>query len=559
LGLTLALGLLGSVLLIWQAQNLSQLINCVFLGKQGLAGVQGLLLLLLVIVLARAALAWAGDVTAHRVAERVKTTLRARLVAHLLALGPAYTRGERSGELANTTIQGVESLEEYFSQYLPQVALAILTPVAILVVVFPLDALSGLVLLLTAPIIPIFMALIGSLSASLTERQWLSLSRMSGHFLDVLQGLTTLKLFNRSKRQTQVVAGISEQFRHATMKVLRVAFLSALVLEMVATISTAVVAVEVGLRLLYGTIGFPQAFFVLLLAPEFYLPLRTLGARYHASMTGKAAAGRIYEVLDTPLPTGSAAPVGPLPPLRFDLRFDAVSYTYPESERPALNNVSFGIAEGQKVALVGPSGAGKSTIAHLLLRFFAPGSGAITVGGIDLQNLPARAWRAQIAWVPQQPYLFHATVAENIRLARPEASDEEVMQAARQARAHEFITALPQGYETNIGERGARLSGGQAQRIALARAFLRDAPLVILDEATAHLDAAQEALVQEATERLLRGRTALIIAHRLYTIAEADQIIVLKDGRVEEAGAHAALLDQGALYRELVDAAGAAL
>jgi ATP-binding cassette subfamily C protein CydD len=556
LGLTLALGLLGGLLLIWQAQNLSQLINRVFLGQQGLAGAQGLLLVLALIALVRAAFFWAGEVAAHRVAERVKTTLRERLFAHLLALGPAYTRGERSGELANTTIQGVENLEEYFSQYLPQVALAVLVPVAILVVVFPLDALSGLVLLLTAPLIPVFMALIGSLSARLTERQWLSMSRMSGHFLDVLQGLTTLKLFNRSQRQTRVIGSMSEDFRRATMKVLRVAFLSALVLEIVATISTAVVAVEIGLRLLYGTIGFEQAFFVLLLAPEFYLPLRALGTRFHASMTGTAAASRIYEVLDTPLPHSSATPEGPLPLLRFDIHFDEVRYTYPESERLALNGVSFSLAQGQKVALVGPTGAGKSTIAQLLLRFIEPESGTIRIGERDLQAIPARAWRAQIAWVPQQPYLFHATVAENIRLARPEATDEEVIQAAQQARAHEFIALLPQGYETNIGERGARLSGGQAQRVALARAFLRNAPLVILDEATAHLDSTQEALVQDAIDRLLQGRTAVIIAHHLQTIARSDKIIVLNEGHVEESGAHVALLGQRALYRELVDASG---
>lgn len=559
LTLTVGAGLLAGVLLVWQARYLSQVINQVFLGGKSLGEVQSFLFALLVLGLVRAGLSWTSEVTAQRVAGQVKNELRQRLLAHLLTLGPAYARGERSGELANTAVEGIEALDAYFSQYLPQLALAALVPLTILTFVFPLDLISGLVLLLTAPIIPVFMILIGNLADALTKRQWTSLSRMSAHFLDVLQGLTTLKVLGRSRDQIQTIAQISDRFRQTTLGVLRVTFLSALVMEMVATISTAVVAVEVGLRLLYGHLPFEQAFFVLILAPEFYLPLRLLGTRFHAGMSGVAAAQRIFEVLETPPSKVKARAKAEVKAetelnLNFHIRFADVHYAYDDGDRPALNGLSLQIHAGQKVALVGPSGAGKSTLVHLLLRFIKPDRGRITVDGIPIQELPLPFWRAQVAWVPQNPYLFHATVMENIRLARPEANLDEVIWAARQAHAHDFIQALPQGYAASIGERGARLSGGEAQRIALARAFLKDAPLLILDEATSNLDPEHETLLQDAMERLMQGRTILIIAHRLSSVYRADQIWVMANGRVVEAGSHATLLQEGGLYRRLVTA-----
>jgi ATP-binding cassette subfamily C protein CydD len=557
LALTVGTGLLAGVLLVGQARYLSRVVSQVFLEGSSLSQVRPLLLLLLILSLARGGLSWGGEVAANRVASRVKTVLRQRLSAHLLALGPAYAHGERSGELTNTIAEGVEALDAYFSQYLPQLALATLVPLTILAFVFPLDLLSGLVLLLTAPLIPVFMFLIGNLAEALTRRQWTTLSRMSAHFLDVLQGLTTLKLLGRSRDQIQTIARISDHFRQTTLGVLRVAFLSALVMEMVATLSTAVVAVGIGLRLLYGHMTFEEAFFILLLTPEFYLPLRLLGARFHTSMSGVAAAQRIFEVLETkPAKAKVKAEAALNLDLNLDLRFDAVHYAYDDGQRPALKGLSFQIAPGQKVALVGPSGAGKSTVAYLLLRFIEPDEGGITVDGIPLRDLPLQAWRRQVAWVPQNLYLFHASVAENIRLARPEASLEKVIRAARQAHAHEFIQALPQGYDTLVGERGARLSGGQAQRVALARAFLKDAPLLVLDEATANLDPEDEARIQDSLERLLQGRTALLIAHRLPTVYRADRILVMAEGRVVESGTHAALLEREGLYRRLVMAYG---
>jgi ATP-binding cassette subfamily C protein CydD len=563
LALTIVAGLLAGVVLVGQARYLSLVVSRVFLGGNSLGQVRPLLLTLLLLSLVRAGLAWTGEVAANRVAGRIKVDLRQRLFSHLVSLGPAYAHAERSGELTNTLVEGIEALDAYFSQYLPQLALAALVPLTVLIFMFPLDLLSGLVLLLTAPLIPVFMILIGNLAEALTRRQWAALSRMSAHFLDVLQGLTTLKLLGRSRDQIGTIARISERFRQTTLGVLRVAFLSALVMEMVATISTAVVAVQIGLRLLYGHVGFEEAFFILILAPEFYLPLRLLGVRYHAATSGLAAAQRIFEVLDETKTRVLDQAVARRPahhsPNRdpdlgrnLAIRFDNVHYAYEEGRRPALRGLSFELAPGQNVALVGPSGAGKSTVAYLLLRFIEADRGRITVGDIPLRDLPIQAWRSRIAWVPQNPYLFHTTVAGNIGMARPDASRDEIMRAAHQAYAHDFIRALPQGYDTPVGERGARLSGGQAQRIALARAFLKDAYLLILDEPTANLDPEHETRLGQAIEHLGHGRTVVTIAHRLSSVYRADRILVMAAGRLVETGTHASLLKEGRLYAQLV-------
>ncbi len=538
LGLTVGIGLLTGILIIFQAHFLSQIIDSVFL-KNNNGGLTLPLLMLLGLIVARAGLTWGSEVSANRVAGRVKSNLRQKLFARLLKLGPAYTRRERSGELSNVVVEGVESLDPYFSQYLPQVFLTLLVPLVVLIVVFVADMLSGIVLLLTTPLLPLFMILIGLKTKAVSEKQWGLLSVMSAHFLDVLQGLTTLKLFGRSQHQEETISRISDRFRVTTLKVLRVAFLSALVMELGATLSTAIIAVEIGLRLLYGQIPFQSAFFVLLLAPEFYLPFRALGSRFHASASASAASGRIFEILEAPEPQPETAnpASGPLK-TPTAIRFEEVYYAYKsEGEtRPALQGVSFEVKMGQKVVLVGPSGAGKSTLFQLLLRFIEPDSGTIRLeyGNTNtaLSSVAAREWRELVGWVPQNPYLFNTSVIENIRLGRPEATLEEVSVAARQAHAHEFIEALPLGYNTVIGERGARLSGGQAQRLSLARAFLKDAPVLLLDEATSNLDPENESLVLDATEKLMQGRLTLIIAHRPSTIGRADRLIRLEAGRV---------------------------
>ncbi len=547
---------LAGILTIGQAWTLSRVVNDVFLNQLTLENVWPAMQLLLFLLTGRALLSWISDISASTVAIRVKTDLRDRLFARLFKLGPAYVRGERTGELSATVVEGVEALDAYYSQYLPQLVISALVPLSILLFVFPIDLLSGVVLLLTAPLIPFFMILIGKAAEALTKRQYETLSRLSAHFLDSLQGLTTLKYFGASKAHAKTIARVSENFRDTTLGVLRVTFLSAFVLELIATISTAIIALEIGLRVLYGQMPFQPALFILILAPEFYLPFRMLGLRFHAGMAGTSAAKRIYAILDAPLPPESDfAPTmtGAVPS---SINFENVTYTYPGENLPALTGVSLHIPKGQRVALVGASGAGKSTLASLLLRFAEPNQGCISVDGIDLDSIPAETWREHISWVPQKPHLFHDTIAANIRIANPLASQEEVQAAADAANLHRFIESLPDRYETIVGEAGARLSGGQAQRLALARAFLKNAPFLILDEPTSSLDPEQEELLEVAVKRLMAGRTVLTIAHRLNTVFNADQIVVLEAGRVIENGTHAELLKLAGVYSRMVSRHG---
>lgn len=543
--------LLGFVI-IAQAALLSQVIQRVFLGGATQEQVLPTLLSLLGIVGLRAALSYASGWASAQLAIRVKNALRGRFTAHLYALGPAYRQAERSGDLVLSATEGIEKLDGYYRDYLPGIFSAIFLPLVILLVVLPLDLVTFAVLLVTAPLIPFFMALIGMAAGVLAKRQYYEMRHLGAHFLDVMQGLTTLKLFNRSQYQAETIERITGDFRDATMRVLRVAFLSAFTLEMLATLSVAIVAVEIGVRLLNGGIGFEQALFLLVIAPEFYLPLRALGAKFHNATEGKAAAERLYAVLDTPLPDKTNADALPVPSA-LHIRFEGVSLAYADDTRPALKDVSFEIEPGQRVALVGASGGGKTSIAALLLRFVQPDSGHITVDGGDLARISTGAWREHIAWVSQSPYLFNTTIAENIRFSRPDASETHMITAAQAAGAHDFVMQLPQGYETVCGERGLRLSGGQAQRIALARAFLRDASLLILDEPTSQLDRESEAAIMRALERVTAGRTVLLITHRLSTAVHADKIILMEGGAVIEQGSHAALMAAGGRYSRLVN------
>ena len=548
--LTVGMGIGIALLAVAQAWFFSRVVAGVFLEGATLGTVWHSLFLILGIIVLRAVFQWVSEISAHEAALRLKASLRKHLMSHIVSLGPVYARGERTGELITTVVDGIESLEEYFSKYLPQLLLAVGIPLLILGFVFPLDWKSGLILLLTGPLIPVFMILIGKLAEKKSLHQFQSLSWMSAHFLDVLQGMTTLKVFCRAKDQTRVIERVSDSFRKATLSVLRIAFLSALVLEFLATMSTALVAVTIGLRLVYGTLSFSAGLFLLLLAPEFYTPLRTLGLNFHAGLSGINAARRIFEIMDLPLT--SDVEDDQVLASDFQISFQHVSLTYQLGETPALNGINLSLKFGEKIALVGPSGAGKTSIAQLLLRFIEPSAGGIFVNQGLLKMISQEQWRKQIAYVPQTPYLFAGSIAENIHFGRPSATIEEVMSAAQAASAHEFILELPDGYQTLLGEGGTRLSGGQAQRIAIARAFLKDAPLLIMDEATSNLDPESERVVQLALKRLIQGKTALIIAHRLSTVRQADRILVLEQGQIVEQGKHEELMREQGLYQRLV-------
>jgi ATP-binding cassette, subfamily C, bacterial CydD len=554
--LTVALGVLVAVATIAQMVFLSKVVARVFLDRADLGEVGAFLLLLLGAAVLRSGLLWAREVAAQRGAERVKAELRERLFAHVLRLGPAYLRGERTGELATAATEGVERLDAYFARYLPQAVLSVFVPLLIAAYIFPRDPSSAILLLVTAPVIPVMMVLVGSYAEEHTKRQWAALSRLGASFLDAVQGLVTLKVFGRSAEEREKVAAASEEFRGRTMKVLRYAFLSGFVLEFMTAMAIALVAVTLGVRLISGSMPFEEAFVVLLLAPEFYRPLRELGAHRHAGMEGSAAAARIFEVLDTPAPLrGGAGAPGTLAG-GITVELAGVGYAYPGSDRRVISDLTLALPAGTRTALVGRSGSGKSTLVNLLVRFVDPDEGEIRANGVRIEELPVEAWRENVALVPQRPHLFYGSVLDNIRLARPEASREEVERAAELAGAAEFVRCLPEGYETQIGERGARLSGGEAQRVAIARAFLKDAPVLVLDEPTSGLDPESERLIRGALERLTRGRTVLIIAHRMNTVRGADRIAVLDDGRLAETGTHGELVRRGGLYARLVNAYG---
>ena len=527
LALDVAIGLATAVLVLVGATLLAR---AVVRGVDGRA-VTGLAVGLALVFAARGVLAWAFEVAGRRAAGKTLSELRLAVVAKRLREQPAALDRAEAGELTAAAVQGVDALEAYFARYLPQLVLGCIVPLAVLCWIVTVDLESAAVMALTLPLVPVFMWLIGRSTQARARERWRALRLLSGHFLDVVRGLPTLRAFNRGEAQAATIADVSEQYRRATMGTLRVAFLSGSVLELAATLGVALVAVTVGVRLAEGGIAFEAALTVLVLAPELYLPLRRLGAQFHASADGVAVAGRLLDLLDAPPAVSSGRLVAPsLAPIRFE----GVSFAYPARPGLVLDGVDLELTPGETVALVGPSGAGKSTMAALLLLLAEPTAGRIAVSGADLRECNAAAWRAQLAWVSQRPAILRGTVAENIRLGSAHADDPAVAEAAALAGADRFVRALPQGYETLVGDGGRPLSAGERRRIALARAFLRDAPLVVLDEPTADLDPDAAAVVAEAVARLASGRTTLLITHRPELVAAADRVVALQHGRLVE-------------------------
>ncbi|MFD8641478.1 thiol reductant ABC exporter subunit CydD [Streptomyces zaomyceticus] len=516
------LGLVGAALVIAQAMLIAEIVVGSFQKGQSVSDLTTALLLLVAVAGARALVSWLTELAAHRASAAVKSELRGRLLQRAAALGPGWLSGQKAGSLIALATRGVDALDDYFARYLPQLGLAVVVPVAVLARIVTEDWVSAAIIVVTLPLIPVFMILIGWYTQARMDRQWKLLSRLSGHFLDVVAGLPTLKIFGRAKAQAESIRAITSEYRQATMRTLRIAFLSSFALELLATLSVALVAVTIGMRLVHGELDLYTGLVILILAPEAYLPLRQVGAQFHAAAEGLAAAEEIFDVLEEPVRDGGTGAA----PDSVRLELEAVTVRHAGRAEPSLDATTLTVEPGETVALVGPSGAGKSTLLDVVLGFAVPEEGgSVRVGGEELSSLDLEAWRSRIAWVPQRPYLFAGTIAENVRLARPDASDEAVRAALRDAGADGFVAGLPQGLNTPLGEDGAGLSAGQRQRLALARGFLADRPLLLLDEPTAALDGETEAGVVDAVRRLAVGRTVLLVAHRPALLAVADRVV----------------------------------
>jgi ATP-binding cassette subfamily C protein CydD len=557
--LAVGLGLTSGILLIAQARLLANIVHGAFMDNLQRNVLWPYFVGLFGVVMVRAVLGWGREVAGFHAGAKVREEVRMSLMEHIFTLGPGFTSRQRTGALASTAMEHVEGLNDFYAFYLPQLALAVMIPVAILAFVFPLSWLAGVLLLVTAPLIPLFMILVGMGAESISQRHFQALARISAHFLDVLQGITTLKLYDRSRGEEKNVAKVSSDYRQRTMSVLRIAFLSSAVLEFFSSIAIALVAVYLGMSYLgyinFGDYGKPLTLagglFILLLAPDFYLPLRELGTHYHARAEAVGAAEEILKILMIPSPDVSGKGIALDVPGPLNIHCRDLYLAYEEGKRPALHGVSFQLKYGDKVALVGTSGAGKTTILNLLLGFMDPDQGSIMVNETPLADLPPESWRQHLGWIGQNPILFHGTIRDNIRLGRPQASEDELEQAARSARVLDFALHLPGGLDTLVGEQGLGLSRGQAQRVALARAFLKDAPILLLDEPTSGLDSKNERLVMSALEKLSSGRTVLMLTHRLANIEKADRIMVLEEGRIVEQGTYAELIEAGGVFQRL--------
>lgn len=537
--LSVAAGIGIGLMLVVQAHLLARVVDGTLFSGQSLAQHTPLLLMLLAALLLRALLGVVKEWAGQQASIRIRRSLRGLLLNHINRLGPAYTGDQRSGELSSILLEQVEALDGFFARYLPQMALAAMLPLVILAFIFPVNWAAGLIFLITAPLVPLFMALVGTRAAEANRRNFAALSQLGSHFLDVVQGIVTLKLFDRSRAQVEVIEAGADEFRQRTMQVLRLAFLSSAVLEFFASISIAVVAVYLGFSFLghldFGYWDAPvnlyQGLFILLLAPEFYLPLRELGTHYHARQEAVAAADKLRELLEA-TPKAIAGEGAGLDATVHQISLEGAGLTYPGRQTPVFTGVNLTLQRGRIVALVGPSGAGKSSLLQVLLGFRQLSEGQVKVNQTPLDVVGSYAWLEQVAWVSQHTTLFPGSLRDNLLLAAPEASEHALYLALEQANALEFVQRLPDGLDTIVGELGSGFSGGQIQRLALARAFLKDAPVLLLDEPTANLDRDSEQLVLESLQTLCAGRLVLMLTHRRSSMLRADEVWQLENGQL---------------------------
>jgi ATP-binding cassette, subfamily C, bacterial CydD len=536
LALSVALGELSGILLVLQTALLAEVGDRLIFRHSPLFSLVPVFFAALAVIALRAAAAWGTRRAAFTCASSAKQTLRKACVTHLQRLGPVALAGMHAGRIAHTAVDAVESLDAYYARYLPQRAIASLLPFTILAVVFPLDWISGLVLLLTAVFLPVSMFMIGQESLERNRRLWGRLALMSGRFLDVIQGLSTVRMFGAARREAREIERASDEYRILTMSVLRVAFLSSFMLELISAVSIAIVAVLSGLRLLAGTMSFRPGYFILLIAPEYFLILRMLGTFSHARMEAVSGAEQIRDLLVTPAEEKARAAGHDTHEREIrgapSVEFREVCFSY--AGKLVLDRATFRIGAGERVVLMGASGAGKSTVLGLLMGFITAEKGAVEIDALPLLLRDPREWRRRVAWLPQRPTIFHGSLRDNIRLGRRAAGEDEIRDAARRARVDEFLPRLSAGLDTLVGEGGQGLSVGQAQRVALARLFLQEPFVVLLDEPTAHLDAESARLVAEGIDVLVRGRTTILVTHKPQAAASMDRVLLLQNGSVEK-------------------------
>ncbi|MEY3733911.1 MAG: thiol reductant exporter subunit CydD [Actinomycetota bacterium] len=521
--LAVVLGVVVAVLVIVQARLLSTAIVDVAQGRADLATVSGVVSALALVFLARALVSWIAEAAAYRTSAKAKAELRAEALSHVLRLGPLGPAGRDPGAVAALVTRGVDALDAYFARYLPQLILAIIVPLAVLATVLGQDLLSAVIIAVTLPLIPVFMILIGLYTRTRVDRQWETLSRLSGHFLDLVSGLPTLKIFGRAKRQATAIRAMGERYRSTTMGVLRITFLSSFALELLASLSVALVAVTVGVRLAEGQVSFSVALFVLILAPEAYLPIRLVGQHFHAAAEGLGAAEEVFVLLEQEVPSGGTQS----PPARPVIALEAVGVTYPGREHPALAPTTAIMPPGTLVALIGASGGGKSTLLSTLLGFVAPTTGRVVLDDVDLRDADLAAWRRMLGWVPQHPQLIapgrpRPTIRDAVRLGAPDADDARIERALADAGILSEVQLLLDGLDTSVSE----ISAGQARRVALARALLPDPQILLLDEPTASLDGAtEEAVIGALRKSRDAGRTVIVVAHRPAVVDAADVVV----------------------------------
>ncbi|MCG9560833.1 cysteine/glutathione ABC transporter permease/ATP-binding protein CydD [Vibrio chagasii] len=556
--IAISLGVLSSVFLIAQAALLASILHQLIIENVDKSELVGHFAGLALSVVGRAGCTWGREIAGYRCGEQIRVYIRQLILDKLRELGPAYIKGKPAGTWATLLLEQVEDMQDFFSRYLPQMSLSVLIPFIILVVVFPVNWAAGLIFLLTAPLVPMFMALVGMKAADANRKNFKALQRLSGHFYDRLQSMTTIRLFDRTSSETEVLKGASEVFRTRTMDVLKIAFLSSAVLEFFTSISIAMTAVYFGFTYIgelnfghYGVgITLFAGLFILILAPEFYQPLRDLGTFYHAKQQAVGAAESIVEFLETDITKVKSGDTQLDPAQGINIQAQDLKVLSPEGVQ-LVGPISFALNTRQSTALVGPSGAGKTSLINAILGFI-PYEGSLKINGIELRDLDLASWRKTISWVGQNPLLLHGSIRDNVTLGKQDITDQTVQNALDQSFASEFVNE--HGLDYMISDRSGGLSVGQSQRLALARAMIQDGQFWLLDEPTASLDTRSEQLVMKGINSNIESRTALLVTHQLAPLQSVDNIMVMRDGGLVEQGHYSQLSTAGGLFEEMLNA-----